>query len=120
MEVSARLKSSGAQRPEEESPVAFDDPVPADSGIFRDLAPCFAHSVERQVQRKLLAQPNLSFSSLVVRRMPDGICLEGIITSTDGSDVCSLAKQVEGVNRVLNHLLVQGTEPKPAKAPRDR
>ncbi len=91
-----------------ETPIAFDDPVPADSGVFRELGPLRPHSLERQVQRKLLAQPNLRFSSLVVRRTPAGICLEGVLTETDGSDICSLARQVEGVEHVLNHLLVHG------------
>ncbi len=111
MEISsARYTSTLSHRRCDDSPVAFDDPVPADSGIFRDAAPSRAHSVERQVQRKLLAHPRLRFSSLVVRRMPNGICLEGVITSTDGSDVCQLARQVEGVNQVLNHLLVRTLE----------
>lgn len=93
-----------------EAPTAFDDPVPSDSCVFRDASPVRAHSLERQVQRKLLAHPQLRFSSLVVRRTPDGICLEGVLTATDGSDVCSLARQVEGVDRVLNRILVQEAE----------
>ena len=93
-----------------ESPVAFDDPVPADSGIFRDLSPNRSHTIERQVQRKLLAHPDLHFASLVVRRTRTGVCLEGVLTSADGPDVCTLARQVEGVQEVLNHLLVHGTE----------
>ena len=90
-----------------DSPVAFDDPVPADSGIFRDIEPQRPHSLERQVLRRLLGHPELTFSSLVVRRTPEGICLEGMLTSTEGPDVCSLARQVAGVDQVLNHLLVQ-------------
>lgn len=113
MEVSSRNVLLSRRR-SEEAPVAFDDPVPADSGVMRDASPSGAHSVERQVQRKLLANPSLRFSSLVVRRMPDGICLEGVLTANEGADVCSLARQVEGVSRVLNHLLVQG----PASASR--
>ncbi|MFV0446825.1 MAG: hypothetical protein ACK5Q5_24905 [Planctomycetaceae bacterium] len=93
-----------------DTPIAFDDPVPADSGIFRDSNPTRSHSVERQVQRKLLAHPQLRFSSLVVRRTPEGVCLEGVLTATDGCDVCSLARQVEGVDQVLNHLLLHTTE----------
>ena len=93
-----------------ELPIAFDDPVPADSGIFRDVGPSRPHSIERQVQRKLLANPRLRFSSLVVRRTPDGICLEGVLEANNGCDVCSLAQQVEGVDQVLNHLLLHCTE----------
>ena len=99
------------------SSVAFDDPVPADSGIFRGLLPdsFHTHSIERQVQRRLLAQPNLRFSSLVVRRLPNGVCLEGVLEATDGADINSLAQQVNGVQNVINRLVVQGTDLKPGR-----
>lgn len=94
--------------------VAFDDPVPSDSVILGDtvLTPGSArpHSVERQVQRKLLSQTHLQFSSLVVRRLPDGVCIEGVLDSTDGADVSSLALQVAGVQRVVNRLLIRSAE----------
>jgi osmotically-inducible protein OsmY len=93
--------------------LAFDDPVPSDSVILGETAvmpTARPHSVERQVQRKLLAQPNLQFSSLVVRRMPDGVCIEGVLDSTDGSDVTNLARQVAGVQNVVNRLLVRSAE----------
>ncbi len=98
--------------PDQWSSVAFDDPVPADSGVFRELSSTSSfktHSIERQVQRKLLAQPNLKFSSLVVRRIPRGVCLEGVLEMTDDSDLCKLARQVEGVEQVLNRLVVRGS-----------
>ena len=65
------------------------------------------HQVEQDVRRALLSQPNLHFSSLVVRRIADGVCLQGIL-QTDGEtpDVCSIAQRVSGVNCVLNHLLI--------------
>ena len=95
-------------------PLGFDDPVPSDSGLMLEpAAPSRSpHSLERQVQRKLLAQPQLQFSSLVVRRMPDGVCLEGVLESTDGSDLGTLARQVEGVVRVLNHVMVRPQYPR--------
>lgn len=90
--------------------MAFDDPVPADSGVFREVAPSSfkSHSIESQVQRKLLAQPHLRFASLVVRRMPNnGVCLEGVLEASDGSDICTLARQVDGVQQVLNRLVMR-------------
>src|SRR6185503_9800889 len=37
------------------------------------------HSVEQEVQRELLAEPSLRFASLVVRRIDDGVCLQGVL-----------------------------------------
>lgn len=66
------------------------------------------HRLERAVSRELL-QSALPLSSLVVRRMSSGtVCLEGVIYVDDASgDVESLAKQVSGVDAVLNHLVVR-------------
>lgn len=72
------------------------------------------HQVERTVRRELLAHPQLCFSSLVIRRLRDGICLEGVLEADDEvPDVCRLAQQVAGVERVLNHLVVR--RPTPSK-----
>lgn len=65
------------------------------------------HQIEQDVRRILLSQPSLRFSSLVVRRIADGVCLQGILETDDGSpDVCTVAQRVAGVNCVLNHLLI--------------
>lgn len=92
--------------------VALDDPVPADSGIAV-VEPQFCrnppHDVERQVRRALLAVEDLHFTSLVVRRMDDGVCLEGILevdAGTDSPDVDRLAQQVAGVENVINRLFI--------------
>ena len=99
--------------------VALDDPVPADS-VVAVVAPDFCrsppHQVESEVRRTLLAVPELSFASLVVRRVPDGVCLEGVLeTGADAPDVCRLARTVLGVERVINHLLVRSRLPLPRK-----
>jgi osmotically-inducible protein OsmY len=74
------------------------------------------HQVEQEVRRALLSQPNLHFSSLVVRRIADGVCLQGILqTDAESPDVCSIAQRVAGVNCVLNHLLIAPGRPLPAK-----
>ena len=66
------------------------------------------HSVERQVRRVLTSQPGLSISSLVVRRVGQGICLTGVVESlSDETDVCGLVRKAAGVNEVINHLLVR-------------
>lgn len=69
---------------------------------------CSPHALERQVQRVLTSHPGLSVSNLVIRRVREGICLSGVVDSLDqGTDVCGLAKQVRGVNEVLNRLIVR-------------
>ena len=70
--------------------------------------PVRPHQVERAIQRELLGQPGLRFSSLVIRRIRDGICLEGVLETEDECpDVCRLVKSVAGVDNVLNHLVVR-------------
>jgi hypothetical protein len=72
------------------------------------------HRIEQEVQRELLAQPHLRFSSLVVRRVANGVCLEGVLETDDTvaaqSSVCGLARRVAGVQDVLNHLVVRHSE----------
>jgi hypothetical protein len=57
------------------------------------------------VQRHLLSHPDLRFSSLVIRRIPNGVCLEGVLEQGD-LDVSNLARNVAGVDEVLNHLVI--------------
>ena len=65
------------------------------------------HQVEQNVQRELLAHPDLSFSSLVVRRVRNGVCLEGVLEGHDRlPDVSSLVQSIAGVETVINHLVV--------------
>lgn len=65
------------------------------------------HLVELDVQRALLAHPRLRFSSLVVRRIDNGVCLQGVLeTDEDTPDVCSIAQRVAGVTQVLNRLVL--------------
>ena len=67
-----------------------------------------AHRFEHSLRRKLLSQPGMQFSSLVIRRLRDGVCLEGVLHVEDNStDLCGLLKKICGVQKVLNHLVVQ-------------
>ncbi len=65
------------------------------------------HSIEWNVRRALLSECGLDFASLVVRRIPNGVCLEGVLNclATD-DELASAARSVEGVVDVQNHLLV--------------
>lgn len=72
------------------------------------------HTVERDVQHKLLVDSEFHISSLVVHRVPDGICLQGTLWQIDEKDnlqeVSRSAKCVQGVQQVLNHLVLQTPE----------
>lgn len=74
------------------------------------------HDLELAIRRELLAQSGLKFSSLVVRRMPKGVCLEGVLEAEgDSPDICSLVRRVAEVDKVLNHLVTHCPEPRPCK-----
>ena len=66
-----------------------------------------AHHIEQEVRRRLMATPRLKIDSLVVRRIDQGICLQGVVETLEANhDICSLVRTVDGVNRVINRLLV--------------
>lgn len=72
-----------------------------DSGIFTPL-----HPVEYEVLRKLQAHPQLKIASLVIRRIPDGICLQGVIESDpEHINFQQLLGQIDGVEQVVNQLV---------------
>lgn len=72
-----------------------------DSGIFTPL-----HPVEYEVMRKLQSHPQLKISSLVIRRIPTGICLQGVIEADpEYIDLQKLLTEIEGVDQVINQLV---------------
>lgn len=74
------------------------------------------HHVEQEVQHELLSQPGFRFASLVIRRLGNGVCLQGVLEVDDDSpDVCSVAQRVAGVSHVLNHLVISGGRDVPMK-----
>jgi osmotically-inducible protein OsmY len=74
------------------------------------------HQIEQEVQRELRAQPSWHFSSLVVRRIDDGVCLQGVLEADDDLvDVSNIAKRVDGVRQVLNRLVITPRRQIPAK-----
>lgn len=73
------------------------------------------HSLELAVQRQLLALPDVRFPRLVVRRLPDGVLLEGVVEiSSEEPDFDTSVRAIAGVETVLNHLVKCrcGTPPK--------
>lgn len=73
------------------------------------------HRLEQDVRNRLMSESNLNFTSLVVRRIDDGVCLEGVLeTDDDSTDIEHLVRRVAGVQRVINCVLVR----RPHKLPR--
>ena len=74
------------------------------------------HQIEQDVQRALLSQPRLHFASLVVRRIDNGVCLQGVVeTDDDSPDVATIVQGVPGVGQVLNRLVVASGRDLPQK-----
>ncbi len=77
-----------------------------------------ARQLEADVRRALLSEEGLDIASLVVRRLPNGVCLEGVIrVNGDDVDVCKAVRQLVGVGDVRNHLVVCWNCPEPSGAP---
>ncbi|HTI50591.1 MAG TPA: BON domain-containing protein [Planctomycetaceae bacterium] len=75
-----------------------------------------AHQIEQEVQRELRAHPTWHFASLVVRRIDDGVCLQGVLEADDElADVSRIAQRVDGVRQVLNRLVITPRREIPVK-----
>jgi hypothetical protein len=92
------------RRPIEVGSSCAFEPASLSEALPRIDAP---HGLEQAVHRRLRAQPGLRIASLVIRRIPNGVCLEGVLESDTSHDVCNLVRSVAGVDEVLNHLVVR-------------
>lgn len=78
------------------------------------------HQLASDVRRALLSEDGLDIASLVVRRVPNGVCLEGVVrVQGDDVDVCKAVRQLEGIGEILNHLVVCWNCPEPSSQPLD-
>ncbi|MCA9079375.1 MAG: BON domain-containing protein [Planctomycetaceae bacterium] len=87
---------------------AIYDPVPEESavGVCGDCERK-SHQLETQVQRWLLTNPRLNFASLVVRGIPNGLCLEGVLRGDDAeAELEAILRQLPGVKRVVNNIRI--------------
>lgn len=72
------------------------------------------HEVEQNVWRELQQASGGHFSSLIVRRVPNGVCLQGVLEIDDEDflgDVDDLVRRVACVDRVLNQVVVRDSRP---------
>lgn len=64
------------------------------------------HELERKIQRVLRDLPGVTFDSLVIRRLPAGVCLQGYATiEADEIDLGLIARRIEGVGDVLDRIV---------------
>ena len=95
----------------DDQPVAIETGLSpsSDSALPIDEHPNESPSaLERAVRQKLTSNPEVRISSLVVRQIEGGVCLEGILeTSNDLTDVERLVRSVASVDRVLNRIVVR-------------
>lgn len=74
------------------------------------------HQLEQDVRSQLMAEPTLNFTSLVVRRIHNGLCLEGVLETNDNApDVARIVRRICGVSQVLDHLVVHRPRELPRK-----
>ncbi|MDX1968413.1 MAG: hypothetical protein SFV23_14650 [Planctomycetaceae bacterium] len=71
------------------------------------------HSIECEVSHRLQQVPELEIETLVVRRTPCGVCLEGRIEVNGDVDIPKLLRGIPGLDEVINHLVVVPADPKP-------
>ena len=98
-------------------PAPNDQPVASKTGLeatFDDAPPIdeaptdSPSSLEHTVRQKLISDPHVRISSLVVRQIEGGVCLEGTLeTSNDLTDVERLVRSVASVDRILNRLVLR-------------
>ncbi len=97
--------------------VDLEEPACCDTLVLSpdDSVLLHPHRLEQEVRNRLMAEPSLNFTSLVVRRVRDGLYLEGVLEADDSDDVSVLVHRVCGATPVLNHLVVHCTRPLPRK-----
>lgn len=67
-----------------------------------------SNDLQQLVQQTLDSQPAVNFTSLEIRHIEGGICLEGVLETNDElPDIEHLVRRVAGVDRILNRLIVR-------------
>lgn len=72
------------------------------------------HDIEQSIWHELQRASGYHFSTLIVRRLPDGVCLQGVLEADDATclqDVYDLVKRIACVDRVLTQFVVREAQP---------
>lgn len=112
-------RRAAANSPRVDSHVAVEESESCDTMELSadDSVLLHPHRLEQDVANQLMSEPGLNFTSLVVRRMRDGLCLEGVleIDDDDEDNVTSIVRRICGATEVLNHLVVHRAHELPRK-----
>ena len=68
------------------------------------------HEIEQLIWRELHSLPGVHFFSLTVRRVRNGVCLQGVMEADDTAEpleLCELVRQIAQIETVVNQLLVR-------------
>jgi hypothetical protein len=85
-------------------------PPTTESSWLSDSHFSLAHLIEQDVRRKLLAHDEWEFQSLVVHRMPEGVCLQGVLACDDPKtidDIVKVTEKIPGITKVINQIVSQ-------------
>ncbi len=70
------------------------------------------HEIEVEVNRRLQQIPQINIKSLVVRRIPNGVCVEGRIeVGEDQVDLSDWMRDIPGLDEFVNHLVISHVKP---------
>lgn len=110
-------ETAAIRHPHVNMPIAKDQSATTGGGLAPSTGEALAvekpqddspSPLERAVRQKLTSDPEVSISSLVVRQIEGGVCLEGTLeTHSHMTDVERLVRSVACVDRILNNLVVR-------------
>jgi len=109
VDVGAAASAAEMLLPDIETPRDWDEFVPVGDYCPLDYTQCSkSHDYERDIQRKLQDLPGLHFSSLVVRRLENGICVQGVVEiNGPHPDVVQIVREITGAANVVDQLVVR-------------
>lgn len=91
-------------------------PPPKTDDCESPVAPEPDRQLERTLQRVLQDLPGVTFDSLVIRRVPSGVCLQGYATiDADDLDLGVIARGIAGVGDVLDRIVAIRRPPLPPR-----
>ena len=109
VDVGAAASAAEMVLTEAELSHGWDDFVPVGEYCLLDESDgSRSHDYERDIQRRLLETPGLHFSSLVVRRLENGVCVQGVLENSGPQlDVARIVREICGVDHVVDQVVVR-------------
>lgn len=92
-------------------PIRRFDERESSSGVMVAADPLLScHEVEQRVWSELRTIPGVRFERLVVRRIRNGFCLDGVMENDEDElpfDICRLVRALAPGNAVVNRIVVR-------------